>query len=114
MKRLIMLMLSTYSAVSISGTWCTMDEVLTVDTSGNSGTSCWVSGKLNVNGVLKEVTDLNICSNTNESANARNLSVALTAFTANKKLSFWFDSYSTCDQVKLRWEATATRVTVKN
>jgi hypothetical protein len=72
-----------------AGTWCVMDEVYSVDTSANTGSHCWVGCYLNVNGTATAISDLSICSNTDAAANARNLALALSAFTANKKLNFF-------------------------
>jgi hypothetical protein len=97
-----------------AGTWCVMDEVYSVDTSANTGSHCWVAGYLNVNGTATAISDLSICSNTDAAANARNLSLALTAFTANKKLRFYFNDYTSCTEVKTRWEGTASRIKISN
>lgn len=97
-----------------AGQWCVMDEVISVDTSGNATNACWVSGYITIGGEVRAVKDLNICLNSNESTNSRNLSVALTAFTANKKLAFWFSDYSSCEQVKPRWENGVGRISIRN
>ena len=112
--KVVSLAILSISSSVYAGTWCVMDEVTTVDTSGNLNRYCWVSGNLNVNGVLKEISYLSICGNSDAAANSRNLSLSLTAFTANKKLAFWFESYSSCDEVKSRWEDGATRISIKN
>jgi len=97
-----------------AGQSCVMDEVISVDTSGNTTNACWVTGYMTVGGEVRAIKDLNICMSPNESSNSRNLSVALMAFTAKKKLAFWFSDYSSCEQVKPRWENGVGRISIRN
>ena len=97
-----------------AGTWCVMTDVHSVDTSGNNSDLCWVTGSLNVDGAPTRIVDLSICGNSSAAANSKNLSIALTAFTTNKKLAFWFDTYDSCSQVLKRWEPGAGRVSIRN
>lgn len=91
-----------------------MDEISNIDTTGNIGNACWVSGKINVEGVSTHISDISICSNPEKEMNDRNLSLALTAFTSNKKLAFYFKEYSSCNEVSLRWEVNAARIQLQN
>jgi hypothetical protein len=112
--KVLLASLVTLSSYSHAGVWCVMDEIVKVDTSGNYINSCWVSGKMDIDGVQTHISDLSLCGNTNIDANNRNLSLALAAFTNNKKLAFYFTEYSACSEVLPRWEAKAGRVTIQN
>lgn len=112
--KVVPFVLLSMSSSAHAGAWCVMDKIAKIDTSGNTGSHCWLTGDLMVNGTAKAISDLSICSNSDAAANARNLTLALTAFTTNKKLTFYFGGYASCAEVKIRWEGGAERITIGN
>ncbi|MFT5756038.1 MAG: hypothetical protein ACI9LM_000750 [Alteromonadaceae bacterium] len=106
--------LLTIPTLATASVWCIMDEISNIDTTGNIANHCWVSGKVKIDGVLTHISDISICSNPETEVNDRNLSLALTAFTHNKKLAFYFKDYSSCSEVLPRWEANAARIQLQN
>lgn len=113
MKKFILLLIGFVASISVNaGVWCTADEVLEVDTAGNGSGSCWFSAKING----RTISDISICNQTNEQANSRNISIALAAFTANKKLKLWTSdaTVSSCDDIPDRWFSGVTRLRITN
>ena len=108
--------LCIFPSLGFAGAWCVMEEVVSVDTTGNTGGagSCYVTGKVNINDTLTTVSDVGICGGGDASVNARNLSLALTAFTAQKKIAYYLSDFSSCSEFLPRWESRHTRMSLQN